>query len=201
MYGVAESVTSSGAEVLAEIMPSYFNRTYQHFCSHQHAPDDPDAAPLGAAVTLHGTIGYIAYPIFDIYQAMGQPLYKYVVRGLIERLLPGPVLTTSLPSAGRATLVAQPDRKRHVLHLLYGPPQVRGKRVPAGDGVRVMEMIEDIPPLGPVTATLRLPRQPARVYDALTGADVAWSAGDAGTIEVAVPGLHIHTALVFEGTA
>lgn len=202
MYGVGESVVSTGAEVLAEIRPSYFNRSYRHFCSHQHAPDNPKAAPLGAAVTIHGKVAYVAYPIFDMYQAMGQPLYKYVVRGLLNRLLPDPVLTTDLPSAGRASLAKQEHRKRHILHLLYGPPQIRGKRVPTpGGAVRVMEMIEDIPAIGPVRASIRLPTPPGRVYDALTGEEIAWSNGDLGTVTVTVPRLHIHAAVVFEGTA
>lgn len=34
-----------------------------------------------------------------------------------------------------------------------------------------MEMIEDIPARGPLTASVRLPRSPSRVYDALTGED------------------------------
>lgn len=201
MYGVAQTIAARGAEVLAEVVPPYFNRTYAHFSSHQHAPDDPDAPVIGAGVTLYGNVGYIAYPIFDMYQAMGQPLYRNVVRGLIERLLPDPSFVTDLPTAGRATLTRQDEQKRHVLHLLYGPPQVRGKRVPLDDGsYRVMEMIEDIPAIGPVSARVRLSSPPARVYDAVTGADVAWNRRDDGTVEVTVPRLHIHAALVFEGT-
>ena len=123
-----------------------------------------------------------------MYQAMGQPLYKYVIRGLLDRLLPDPMLATDLPSAGRATLTRQSDRNRHVLHLLYGPPQVRGKRVPSGDGgTRLMEMIEDIPAIGPVTARVRLPRPPARVYEALSGNEIAWKSGADGCIEVTLP--------------
>jgi hypothetical protein len=201
VYGVAERIAAYGAQVLAEIVPSYFNRTYRHFSSHQHAPDDPAAKPLGPAVTLNGGVAYIAYPIFGIYHAMGQPLYKYLVRGLLDRLLPEPMLSTDLPSAGRATLTRQANEKRHVLHLLYGPPQVRGKAVPAGEtGTRVMEMIEDIPAIGPVTTTVRLPRTPTRVYDALTGADVSWSNGKGHEVKVTVPRLHVHTALVFENS-
>jgi hypothetical protein len=200
MYGVGEAITAEGAEVLAEIGPSYFNRSYKHFSSHQHAPDDPQAAPLGAAVTLKGGIGYIAYPIFQMYHAMGQPLYKYLVRGLIDRLLPSRAIVTDLPSSGRATLTQQAAQQRHILHLLYGAPQVRGKAVPTGEGsTRVMEMIEDIPTLGPVTASVRLPRTPARVYDALTGEDVPFTNGG-DRVEVRLPSLRIHAALVFEGT-
>jgi hypothetical protein len=65
---------------------------------------------------------------------------------------------------------------------------------------RVMEMIEDIPAIGPVSARVRFARAPARVYDAMTGSDVAWSRSDDGLVEVTLPRLHIHAALVFEGT-
>jgi len=201
MYGVGQAITATDAEVLAEIGPSYFNRSYKHFSSHQHAPDDPKAPSLGAAVTLKGGVGYIAYPVFSMYHAMGQPLYRYLVRGLIDRLLPDRPVVTDLPSSGRVTLTRQAGQKRHILHLLYGAPQVRGKAVPASEGaVRVMEMIEDIPALGPVTASVRLPRPPTRVYDALTGQDIPFS-NEGDRVEVRVPGFRIHTALVFEGTA
>jgi hypothetical protein len=201
MYGIGQTIAADGAKVLAEIGPSYFNRTYKHFSSHQHAPDDPKAASLGAAVTLTDAVGYIAYPIFRMYHAMGQPLYKYVVRGLLARLLPDPVIVSDMPSSARATLTRQANERRHILHLLYGAPQVRGKQVPTGDGgYRVMEMIEDIPTLGSITASVRLPQTPRRVYDALTGQEIAFRV-DGQRVEVTVPSLRIHAALVFEGTA
>jgi hypothetical protein len=201
VYGTAEAVVTDGATTLADIIPSYFNRTYRHYSSHQQTPDDPAAAPLGPAVTLKGGVAYVAYPIFGIYHAMGQPLYKYVVRGLLDQLLPNAMLNTDLPSAGRATLTRQTEQKRHILHLLYGPPQVRGKAVPNGEnGFRVMEMIEDIPAIGPVKARVRLPRNPSRVFDAVTGEDVTWTNGAGHEIEVTLPRLHIHSALVFENS-
>src|SRR5690606_14257141 len=171
------------------------------YSSHQHTPDDPGAAPLGAAATVTDSVGYIAFPIFTIYRAIGQPLYKYMVRGLISRLLPDPAIITDLPSSGRATLTRQDPHNRHILHLLYGPPQDRGKAVPTGEGgVRVMEMLEDIPALGRVTASVRLPIAPARAYDAMTGADIAFTYAD-GRAAITVPSLRIHTAVVFEGAA
>ena len=202
VYEQAETVTANGATVLADLLPSYFNRTYQHFCSHQHTPDDPAAEPLGVAATIHNGIGYVAFPIFRLYHAVGQPLYKYIVRGLIDRLMPGPAIRTTLPSSVRASLVRQTGEHRDILHLLYGAPQVRGKELRGDDGSRrVMEMIEDIPALGPSTTSVKLSGVPTRVFDALSGADVAWRKADDGRIEVTLPGLHIHAAVVFEGTA
>ncbi len=198
VYGRARTIVAEGAQVLAEVARPYFNRTYKHFSSHAHAPDDPNAPSLGAGVTLHQGVAYVAYPIFTIYRAMGQPLYRYVVRGLLNRLLPKPALTTDLPSSGRASLAHQADRNRHVLHLLYGAPQVRGKAVPAGDDVRVMEMIEDIPTIGPVTARVRLPTTPHRAFEAISGEPVAITELGDGQYAVTLDRLRIHAAVVFE---
>ncbi|MCX5494762.1 beta-galactosidase trimerization domain-containing protein [Kaistia dalseonensis] len=200
MYGTGQAIVSGAATVLASVVPSYFNRNYRHFCSHQHTPDDPAAGTIGAGVTEYQGIGYVAFPIFQMYHAYGQPLYKYIIRGLIRRLMPDPVLVTDLPSAARATLTRQEAEGRHVLHLLYGAPQVRGKGVPTEAGpTRVLEMIEDVPAIGPVTAKVRLGSRPSRIFDALTGADVDWQMLQDGRVEVTLPRLHIHSALVLEG--
>ena len=75
----------------------------------------------------------------------------------------------------------------------------RGKDVRSDDGSsRVMEMIEDVPTLGPITSHVRLPKTPRRVYDALSGSDVPFAPNGDGTIAVTIPSLRIHTALVFE---
>ena len=201
MYGKARTIAATSGTVLAEISPPYFNRSYKHFSSHQHAPDNPDAARLGPGVVEHGGMAYVAYPIFAMYHAMGQPLYKYLVRDLVERLMPNPVIRTDLTSSGRATLVEQAERRRHILHLLFAAPQVRGQSVPNGEGgTRVMEMIEDVQSIGPVSAKVRLPQAPSRVYDALSGADVPFEDAGGGYYTVTVPSLRIHTALVFEGS-
>ncbi len=201
IYGSPRKISAAGADVLAQAIPSYFNRSYKAWCSHQHTPDNPDAPPLGPAVTEHEGIAYVAYPIFDIYHRMGQPLYKYIIGDLIRRLMPAVALETDLPSSGRASLSVQKERGRHVLHLLYGPPQVRGQAVPTDTGTRIMEMIEDIPPIGPVTAAVRLGRMPSRVFDALTGEEVPFTMRSDGMTEVTVPRLHIHAAIIFEGSA
>lgn len=200
MYDTAETIVPTSADVLAEIYPPYFNRSYAHFSSHQHTPDDPVARPLGAAVAVNGRLAYVAYPIFRLYRAVGQPLYRALIRGLLARMLGEPMLATDLPTAGRASLTHQVRHNRYILHMLYGAPQIRGRALPEVDGTtRVMEMIEDIPSIGPVRASVRLPAPPSRVYDALTKQPVEWHVSDSGRVEVTIPYLHIHTALVFEG--
>lgn len=198
VYGEARAITATSAEVLAFALPSYFNRTWAHFCSHQHAPDIPGAAPLGPLVTVKGGLAYIATPIFQTYHASGQPLYRNLVAGLIRRFLPDPVVVTDLATTGRASVSVQGER--HILHMWFGAPTVRGRGAWGEDGkVRVMEMIEDVQSIGPVTARVRLPNPPTRVYDALSGADLACRDVGGGYHEVHLDHLRIHAAVVFEG--
>ncbi len=183
VYGKARAIQAKGAEVLAFALPSYFNRTWAHFCSHQHAPDIPGAAPMGPLVTVKGGLAYIATPIFGTYHASGQPLYRKLVAGLIQRFLPDPIVQTDLATTGRASVSVQDNR--HILHMWHGAPTVRGRGAWGEDGViRVMEMIEDVQTIGPVTARVRLPKAPVRVFDALSGADIACTAVGGGYHEV-----------------
>ena len=198
-YDDALRVRAQGAEVLGEIRAPYFNRTYRHFCSHAHAPHDIDAMPLGVAASIHNRTGYVAYPIFRLYRAVGQPIYRYIVDALISKLMPQAVVTTDLPSSGRLTLTHQPQKNRYVLHLLYGAPQLRGHAMPVdGGATRVMEMIEDIPTIGPVSASVRLPYPPKRSYDALSGEALDWTIRADGAVQVTLPRMRIHAAVAFE---
>ncbi|MGF6771844.1 hypothetical protein P3T18_004331 [Paraburkholderia sp. GAS199] len=198
-YDTALCVRAQGAEVLGEIRPPYFNRSYQHFSSHLHAPDDIHANPLGVAVCTYQGTGYVAYPIFRLYRAVGQPIYRDIVSALIDRLMPDAAIRSDLPSSGRLSLTYQADRNRYILHLLYGAPQLRGQAMPMdGGATRPMEIIEDIPAIGPVSVKVRLPEKPVRTYDALSGISLDWTLADDGAMLVTVPRVHIHTALVFE---
>jgi hypothetical protein len=198
-YDDAPRVRAHGADVLGEIRAPYFNRTYRHFCSHAHAPHDINAEPLGVAASIYNGIGYVAYPIFRLYRAVGQPIYRYIVDAMISKLMPLAAVSTDLPSSGRVTLTHQPDRQRYVLHLLYGAPQLRGQGMPIdGDTTRMMEIIEDIPTIGPVSATVRLPLLPTRSYDALSGESLEWTLTVDGAVQITVPRLRIHSAVAFE---
>lgn len=198
-YDEAMRVRTRGADVFGEIHPPYFNRSYRHFCSHVHAPDDIDAKPLGVAASIHQGIGYVAYPIFRLYRAVGQPIYRYIVDALIDKLMPDTAVRSDLPSSGRLSLTYQAQRKRHVLHLLYGAPQLRGQAMPVdGGGTRVMEMIEDVPTIGPISVSLRLPRGVTRAYDALSGDPIEFTLNANGSLQITIPRMRIHAALAFE---
>lgn len=199
VYAPARQVALTDGQALGQVIRPYDNRSWRAFSSHQHFPDDPSAEPLGPGIVCTEATGYIAWPIFSTYKRIGQPLYKYAVAGLIDRLLPRRRLVTDLPSGGRATVTRQPGRT--ILHMLYGGPQVRGVAVnDLQNGQRHIEMIEDIPRLGPLTASVALEAKPARVVSVPDGAALDWDWVD-GHATVWLDGLHIHRAVAFENAS
>lgn len=155
--GAYEVKPAAKTRVLVERRVPYFNRTWEHFCSHQHAPDSP--AKVSPAATLTANIAWFAHDIFTRYRQYGQPLYRDFVFAAIHHLLDGklPAVTT-LPTDGRINLLDQPAEKRLVAHLLYAPKSVRGAAVSEGVN-KSMEVIEDLIPLHNTRVELRVPRR------------------------------------------
>lgn len=161
IHGGAYELEPAGARVLAGRRIPFFNRTWERFCSHQHAPDAPQE--VSPAAILHGQIAYFAHDIFLRYREYGQPLYRDFVAAAIKHLMGGnlPVVTT-LPRDGRFNLLEQTAEHRYVAHLLYAPKSLRGST--AGHGAsRSVEIIEDLVSLRDVEINLRVPRRIIRV--------------------------------------
>lgn len=151
--GGALQIEPTKARVLAERRASYFNRTWEHYCSHQHAPDAPE--PVSPAAVIGKQIAYFAHDIFSQYRANGQPLYRDFVSAALNRLLGDQLpVETNLPTTGRFNVLEQPKERRYVAHLLYAPTSVRG----TFNGKNI-EMIEDLIPLRDTQVKLRLPRR------------------------------------------
>ncbi|MGC8861962.1 MAG: beta-galactosidase trimerization domain-containing protein [Armatimonadota bacterium] len=179
MYVKSQQVKPTTGEVLAQIRRPYFNRTWRHFCSHQHAPS-ADLTGYAAAIRKNGIL-YLAHPIFSIYHAQGAVAYKEYAANAIRLLLgDDATLTTNLPSTARVTLMHQPGENRYVLHLLYANTIARGAPVqlsPEGyvrDSNRI-EVIEELLPLRDVEVALQLPRPIKRATLEPGGQEIAIS--------------------------
>lgn len=147
-------------EVLAGRRDTYFNRAWDHFCSHQHTPDSDDSAfPAGVS---NGRVAYLAHSIFTSYRQLGQPLYRDLVADVLKTLLPRPSVETNLPTAGRASLMVQEEQQRSILHLLFAVPQKRGADSTVwGTAQASVEIIEDLYPLRDIECLVRT-SQPVR---------------------------------------
>ncbi|MBC8142074.1 MAG: beta-galactosidase trimerization domain-containing protein [Armatimonadetes bacterium] len=171
---------------------SYFNRTAEHFCSHQFAP------PSGAFDTPGMTEGadgiYAAWNLFDEYGTMGSLIARETLTFALRRLLNGrETLTTNLPAQGIVTLMEQPGEvdagtaSGYICHLLYASPVRRGKSI---------EVIEDILPMLDTTVTLRLPKPVTVARLQPSDEPLALTPNADGTVLFTVPRFECHQMIV-----
>ena len=184
-YSAALRAQVADAQVLGHIKEPYFDRTYGHYCSHQNTPNQTEDAPQPAA-WRKGNVVTLAHRLGAIYYEHGARLHKQLFVNALRLLYTKPVVTTQLPSAGRVNLVHQPDRKRYVVHLMYGPPLQRGRCL----------VIEDLPTLYDVPVKLDVPEKVTRAHLAPSQVALDLISGDA--YAVTVPMVTGHQAVVFE---
>ncbi len=144
MRSVSHKIQNISAQVILEGQNPYFNRTPEHFCSHQHAPNDKSSTfPAG---TIKNNVAYIGWEIFSGYAIFGDLHLKEIAVEFINRLLGDTVSlkVENLPDRGIATLTKQEDRK--IVHLLYAHTTVRGEQT---------EVIEDVVPVYNVSVSIK----------------------------------------------
>ncbi|MGC8785647.1 MAG: alpha-amylase family protein [Armatimonadota bacterium] len=186
MYLRGQKVSSAeGAEVLAEIWEPYFNRTYQHFCSHAHTPV-ARRSELAAALRK-GRVIYLAHPVFNTFAQYGMLFYKQMVLNALKILLPNPLVIADAPSTLQVMWNRQPAQRRSVVHLLHYIPE---RRTLAPD------YLEDAIPLYNVSLWLRA-GAPQRVYLAPQREQIPFQA-EGEYLRLTVPEVRGHQMVVLE---
>ena len=150
-YTRSYRVKVTDGKSLGDIYDPYFNRSYKHFCSHQHTPNKLEASGFACAV-MKNNIMYLAHPVFIMYRGFGAVAVKEYIVNCIKKLLGNDLsLTTNLPSTARITLNRQPAENRSILHLLYANTILRGGEVSLSGGnlsrAGNIEVIEELLPL------------------------------------------------------
>lgn len=193
MYLRSQMVAPTDAESLAGIRAPYFNRTWQHYCSHQHAPHG-QLTPCSAALQK-GTLIYLAHPIFTQYYAYGAVAYRQYAARAVRRLLGDrQTLATSLPSTARTHLRYNPQRNSYILSLLYADITSRGADLPTSpEGFvwpgRAIQIIEDLPRLTDIEVQLKLPRPVDSVRLQPQDEPLEFSQAPPGTVRFILPSL------------
>ena len=167
MYMRSTRLVVESGESLGRIHDPYFNRTYDHFCSHQHTPYRPEPSRYDAGV-VNGSVLYLAHPVFSLYYAYGAVGYKSYVTGAIDRILgERKRFASNLPSTARVSVMRQDAGGRHVVHLLYANTITRGAEMTHTGGSnqsnanrppKAVEVIDELLPLYDVDVTLRVPQ-------------------------------------------
>jgi hypothetical protein len=135
-----------GTEVLAPVIASYFDRTYEHFCSHRQTPSS--GRPDYPGIVRNGDAIYFAHPIFTLYNSWSPRWCKMLLLNAVDILLPEPLLRHDGPTTLMATVNEQAAEKRWVVHLLNYVPERRG---------RELDVIEDVLPLYGLNVSVKVP--------------------------------------------
>lgn len=134
-----------GTDVLASIIPSHFDRSYDYFCSHRQTPATGEKGQ--PAIVQKGRVIYFSSPIFSQYHQNAPRWCKTLVLNALASLQPEPLVQHDGPSTLQVTLNEQSTEKRQVLHLLHYIPERRGLD---------FDTIEDVIPLYNVTISVKV---------------------------------------------
>jgi len=182
VYAQGYNARLANGKLLAEIENPYFNRTVEHFCSHQHAPSDGKSVGCGMSEGNDGI--YIAWEMFSEYFENGSIASKEILCNAIDRLL-DKTLETNLPSQGTVTLTKQ--KNRLIVHLLYATAVRRGN----------VDVIEELVPIHDTRVKVKTFDKPKRVYLAPQNSDIEFSFKD-GYTEFTVDCFECHQMIIME---
>ena len=175
-----EIEAGGGTEILARMVPAYFDRTWQHFCSHRQTPSSGELAGPAAART--GEVIYFAHPIFRQYNQNAPRWCKQLLLNALDMLLPDPLLRHGGPSSVLTAVNEQAVENRWVVHLLHYVPERRGQD---------FDVIEDVLPLYDVGVSMRLPGPVAGVRCVPGGETIGFKEA-MGRLSFTVPKLEGH---------
>ncbi len=167
--------------VEAYMQNPYFNRTLEHFCSHMHAPNNPEENFPGAVI--NGSVAYIGWDIFTAYANHGHLCFKELFTHIIKKMIGSEITAiATLPDRAVMTYTRQEAEKRNILHLLFAHTTVRGKNT---------EVIEDTVPLYNVKCSIKCEEEPKKISLIPSGNELSFDFIN-GRAEFIVPEVNIH---------
>ena len=168
-------------DVVGFMQNPYFNRTLEHFCSHAHAPNNPQESFHGAVINKN--IAYIGWDIFSAYAKHGHLCFKELFTYVIKKMMGDEqTVFVSLPDKAVMTYTEQKAESRSILHLLFAHTTLRGTNT---------EVIEDTVPLYNVKCSIKRGKKPESVKLVPTGECLDFTYSN-GRVEFTVPEVNIH---------
>ncbi len=163
MYLASQRITATTGKALGDVYDPWFNRRFDHFCSHQHTPYTGEPSGYHCAVRK-GNILTFAHPVFALYHANGSVAVKeYILKALRSFIGDDVGVFVSLPSTARVSVMDQPAEKRRIVHLLYANTINRGgslrqKGMTASGHLHTVEVVEELLPLAAIQVRVRAAR-------------------------------------------
>ena len=173
-----------GATCHGVLSRALFNRTWDRFMGHQHAPVGES---LNAPVAVSNEqVLYFAAPLFSGFRQADYWSYREMARNLMSAFLPNPLIKPQGPGWAEFSLTRQAERS--VVHVVCYHPRRSLQSIPHVD--------QSWPTAG-LAFSLRADDAPKRVYLAPDGEDVAFTFND-GYVHVTLPPVGSHTVVVIE---
>ncbi|MDB5053356.1 MAG: Beta-galactosidase trimerization domain protein [Bacilli bacterium] len=168
------------SEILSEALEPMFNRTYEHYISHAHAPSSGKTGY--PAIVKNGRVIYFMHPVFAQYHNNAPLWYKRLVQNALNILLPQSLLKHNGPSTMLSTVNRQAEENRWVVHLLHYIAERRSK---------TLDIIEDVIPLFNIKMSVKTEKKVSSVTAVPGNVSIAFEEND-GRIEFVVPEIRGH---------
>jgi len=175
---------ATGAKVLARVVEPYFDRAWNHFCSHGQTPQDK-LTPYAAAI-VKGKVAYLPYPVFSLFGQHATPSIRALVAACVREIMGRPMVEAAGPTGLEISVMAKDNMT--VVHLLYASAE---RRCPS------LDLVEDVIPLHNVPVSLAAKRKPNRAYLAPSREPLEFTYSG-GRVDFTVPTVEIHQMVVLE---
>lgn len=181
----------NGAECFGEIKRALFNRTWEHFTSHQHAPVGESLdAPIAVC---KGNVLYLAAPLFSGYRTWDYWVYRAMAVNLLRGFLPPALVLPAMPGWVEVTLHTQPKDENHperkILHVVAYHPRRSSQGIPHVDQSWAISGL---------SVKVRMDGSvPKRVYLAPLMQDLSFTISD-DYVSIDLPPVGVHTVVVLE---
>jgi hypothetical protein len=184
------------AEILAVLGEPLFQRSPEHYMSHQQTPFDHTTDY--AAVARSGKVATMAFPLGQGYYNQGFWAYREVFRMAIREVLPVPLiqtdahLTTELSLTHQAARQDAGRRERYMVHIVNFSPM---RRTP-----KHTDFHDDPIPLTDVTVRVNLPLKASTAKALYAGKELSVRRTPGGGVEFRVPRIDIHEVVSLDAS-
>lgn len=175
-----------GAACFGQLKQAYFTRTWEHFCSHKHAPVGGE---LGAPLVVRTeNVLYFGAPVFGAYRKHDYWVYRALAAQALRQFI-RPLLIPQGPGWVEFALHTQSETQRKVVHVVAYHPRRSLQRI---------QHVDNSWPVSGLGLRLRLDGfKPQRVYLAPNRLPLDFVVAD-GYLAVDLPPIRNHAVVVVE---
>lgn len=181
MYDQGQLIALDGAKEVVKTFIPYFNRTWEHFCSHLHTPSSHQYGYPG--ITEKDGNYYFIHPIFTIYQEKHPRWCKEFLRDVLDKVIDKPLIKHSGPSTMTVALNEQESEKRYILHILHYIPNKIADEILT---------IEDVIPLYNIRFAVNVPKNVRKIQRVPDKQEIKFTICENGSVEFCVPEINGH---------